>query len=214
MQLLGIPENIINDIRRYHEYREKIIQQYQPHIRAITEAMNSPFIQQAIEASRKVQEIYQECFKRFGWNNYGQSTSPIGAVDDKEKPRLQYYSQQVRVLPKCFIYREGSKIFCRGKEIYFKSLKSISLLLLFALLEKSGRDGFCSYETIDGYFVAAGEKKIRDKKRAKKRILNAYHRLLRQRERSIDPFPTKTPDGSPVIRVRWGEGFILNNPVA
>lgn len=110
---------------------------------------------------------------------------------------------------KAFLEYDGTNFYTRGKLIDFPESKAIYVLIIKALFEEADAEGFLSYDDINKYLERHGESHLIDEAAKRRRIANAFATLQRRRSRQKTQFPLRLPNGSPVIRIAHGRGFII-----
>ena len=108
----------------------------------------------------------------------------------------------------CLEY-DGTNFFTRGKLVDFPDSQALYVLFTKALFEEADAEGFLSYDDITKYLEHHGESHLMDEAAQRRRIANAFATLQRRRSRQKTQFPLRLPNGSPVIRIAHGRGFII-----
>lgn len=110
---------------------------------------------------------------------------------------------------KAFLEYDGANFFTRGKLVDFPDSQALYVLFATALFEEADVEGFLSYKDINKYLEHHGESHLMDEAAQRRRIANAFATLQRRRSRQKTQFPLRLPNGSPVIRIAHGRGFII-----
>lgn len=112
-----------------------------------------------------------------------------------------------------YVQFKNGECYCNHRLIDFPNKRSLYFLLVKALHDYSQVDGFCSYESIDGFFVEHGYPAKEGGARSK-RINNALTELYRLRKDQKVMFPETAPDKEALIKPdRKRKGLTFYNPI-
>lgn len=140
------------------------------------------------------------------WKEWGEMNALISVQHLDWLKQISLFSEIKKENGHPLIEIRDREIIFNLKHTKFRKASSVHRLLLLALICISDESKFLSYDNIEKYFVENGLEPLLDKKKSRKRILDAKKDVFR-----LIGIPT-SHQGISLIKIIEGQGLKLYNP--